>query len=165
FSMTLQGEERRFDAGYADLARLAYAAPADKLAQGRGELLLGSGNALLPPGQGLRVRGRLESLDVAPWQQQLERFAGQAPGDNARQNLLGVDLSIGQLKAFGLDLNQAVVRLARGSAAWDLRLDSREVIGNARIPDAKAAPMSVRLQTLRLPAANPAQVQAEDAPD
>src|SRR5690606_18616917 len=64
FSMTLQGEERRFDAGYADLARLAYAAPADKLAQGRGELLLGSGNALLPPGQGLRVRGRLESLDV-----------------------------------------------------------------------------------------------------
>ncbi|MCO7592937.1 MULTISPECIES: YhdP family protein [Pseudomonas] len=165
FSMTLQGEERRFDAGYADLARLAYAAPADKLAQGRGELLLGSGNALLPPGQGLRVRGRLESLDVAPWQQQLERFAGQAPGDNARQNLLGVDLSIGQLKAFGLDLNQAVVRLARGSAAWDLRLDSREVIGNARIPDAKAAPMSVRLQTLRLPAADPAQVQAEDAPD
>ncbi|MDF0730324.1 YhdP family protein [Pseudomonas entomophila] len=165
FSMNLQGAERRFDASYADLARFAYAAPLDKLAQGRGELLLGSGEATLPAGQGLRVRGRVETLDLGPWQQQMERFAGQDPGGSARQSLQGVDLSIGQLKAFGLDLNQAVVRLARGGGAWDLRLDSREVIGNARIPDAKVAPMVVRLQTLRLPPADAEQEQAEDAPD
>lgn len=66
FSLTLQGPERRIDAGYADLARFAYAAPADKLGQGRGELLLGSGEANPPAGQGLRVRGHLETLDLAP---------------------------------------------------------------------------------------------------
>ncbi|QVM92401.1 TIGR02099 family protein [Pseudomonas entomophila] len=166
FSLTLQGPERRIDASYADLARFAYAAPADKLAQGRGELLLGAGEASVPSGQGLRVRGRLEALDLALWQQQMERFAGQDPGGSARQNLQGVDLSIGQLKAFGMDLNQAVVRLARGGQAWDLRLDSKEVIGNARIPDAKATPMTIRLQTLRLPPASATtEEQAENAPD
>ncbi|QCI14483.1 TIGR02099 family protein [Pseudomonas putida] len=165
FSMNLQGAERRFDAAYADLTRFAYAAPADKLAQGRGELLLGAGTAQVPAGQGLRVRGRLESLDLAPWQAQAERLGGSDPGGSARQSLQSVDLSIGQLKAFGMDLNQAVVRLARSGPAWDLRLDSREVIGNARLPDAKGAAMAVRLQTLRLPAADPAQAQAEEGPD
>ncbi|MFJ2522177.1 YhdP family protein [Pseudomonas capeferrum] len=165
FSMNLQGQERRFDASYADLARFAYAAPGDKLAQGRGELLLGTGQAQVPSGQGLRVRGHLETLDLAPWQAQMASLGGDDPGGSARQSLQSVDLSIGQLKAFGMDLNQAVVRLARGGPAWDLRLDSKEVIGNARVPDAKAAPMSVRLQTLRLPAADPAQAQAEEGPD
>ncbi|MFT0867026.1 YhdP family protein [Pseudomonas sp. CAM1A] len=165
FGLTLQGPERRIDGSYADLARFAYAAPADKLAQGRGELLLGTGEASVPPGQGLRVRGRLETLDLAPWQQQMERLAGKDPGGSARQNLQSVDLSIGQLKAFGMDLNQAVIRLMRGGPAWDLRLDSQEVIGNARIPDAKATPMTVRLQSLRLPPADPNEAQAENAPD
>lgn len=165
FSMNLQGAERRFDAAYDELARLAYAAPADKLAQGRGELLLGAGTAQLPTGQGLRVRGRLQTLDLAPWQAQAERLGGSDPGGSARQSLQSVDLSIGQLKAFGMDLNQAVVRLARSGPAWDLRLDSREVIGNARLPDAKGAAMAVRLQTLRLPAADPSQAQDEDGPD
>ncbi|WP_236236749.1 YhdP family protein [Pseudomonas faucium] len=165
FAMNLQGQERRFDAAYDDLARFAYAAPPDKLGQGRGELLLGAGSAQLPASQGLRVRGRLDKLDLAPWQEQASRLAGDDPGGNARQNLQSVDLSIGQLKAFGMDLNQAVVRLARSGPAWDLRLDSKEVIGNARLPDAKAAPLTVRLQTLRLPAADPAQAQAEEGPD
>ncbi|NIF28777.1 TIGR02099 family protein [Pantoea sp. Tr-811] len=165
FSMNLQGPERRFDARYDELAQLAYAAPLEKLGQGRGELLLGAGQAQLPTGQGLRVRGRLDSLDLAPWQEQAARFAGDDPGGNARQNLQSVDLSIGQLKAFGMGLNQAVVRLARGGPAWDLRLDSKEVIGNARVPDAQGAPITVRLQTLRLPAADPAEAQSEEGPD
>lgn len=126
FSLTLQGPERRIDASYGELARFAYAAPADKLGQGRGELLLGTGDASLPAGQGLRVRGRLEALDLAPWQQQMERLGGQDPSGNARQNLQSVDLSIGQLKAFGMDLNQSVIRLARGGPAWDLRLTARK---------------------------------------
>jgi uncharacterized protein YhdP len=85
----------------------------------------------------------------------MSSLAGQDPGGSARQNLQGVDLSIGQLKAFGMDLNQAVVRLARSGPAWDLRLDSKEVIGNARIPDAKGAPLTIRLPSLRLPPADP----------
>lgn len=165
FSMNLQGTERRFDVSYADLARFAYAAPPERLTEGRGELLLGTGQAQLPPGPGLRVRGRLDSLDVEAWQQQLGRLAGNDPGGNARQTLRNVDVSIGQVKAFGMLLNQAVVRLDRAGAGWSMRLDSREAIGNARLPDAKAAPLAVDLQTLRLPAADPASSQAKDAPD
>lgn len=165
FAMNLQGDDRRFDVRYADLARFAYAAPADKLDAGRGELLLGTGQAQLPAEQGLRVRGRLDALDVQAWQQQLERLAGGDPGGSARQTLRSVDVSIGQVKAYGMDLHQAVVRLGRAGTGWSLRLDSQEVIGNARLPDAKTAPMVVDLQTLHLPAADPAQAQAEDAPD
>ncbi len=165
FGMTLQGAERRFDARYADLAQLAYAATLDKPDQGRGELVLGGGSANVPGAQGLRVRGRLETLDLEPWQQQMSKYAGQDPGGSARQTLQSVDLSIGRLSAFGTELNQAVVRLARVASAWDLRLDSREVMGNARLPDAKAAPMVVTLQTLRLPPADPQQEAADDAPD
>ncbi len=161
FSLSLDGAERRMDARYADLAQLAYVAPAERLTQGRGELLLGSGQATPPAGQGLRLRGRLESLDVDAWQQQAGQFAGDDPGGGARQVLQSADLSIGQIKASGMTLNQAVVRLTRSGGAWDLRLDSREVIGDARLPDAKAAPLVVRLQTLRLPPADPGQ--ADDA--
>src|SRR5690606_21267948 len=135
------------------------------LAQGRGELLLGAGDAQIPAGQGLRVRGRLEALDLEPWQEQAARLAGDDPGGSTRQNLQSVDLSIGQLKAFGMDLNQAGGRPIRGGPPGSLRLDSKEVVGNARVPDAKGAPMVVRLQTLRLPAADAAEEQAEDGPD
>ena len=165
FGMTLDGPQRRFDARYGVLAQLAYAAPAEALDQGRGELLLGNGTPQLPSGQGLRVRGRLERLDLEPWQQQMTHLTGQDSGGSAQQRLQGVNLSIGQLKAFGMELNQALVRVDRGGAGWDLRLDSREVVGNARVPDGKNSPMVVNLRTLRLPAAQPPASQADDAPD
>ncbi len=165
FRMTLQGSERRFDAAYADLAAMAYAAPAGKLDQGRGELLLGGGTPQLPPGQGLRVRGKVAELDIEPWQKQVGSLAGDDPSGSARQFLRGADLSIGKLKAYSLDLNQAVVRLDRNADNWALRLDSQEVIGNARIPDAKAAPIAVNIQTLHLPAADPAEEASPDSPD
>lgn len=165
FSMSLQGPERRFNVVYADVAKAIYAAPMDKLDQGRGEVLFGAGTAQLPPGQGLRVRGRLPELDLEPWQKQLDRVAGNDPGGSAKQVLRGVDLSIGQLKGFGLNLAQAVVRVDRGGNLWAVRLDSKEVIGNARIPDAKGAPMVINLQTIHLPAADPAEASSDDGPD
>ncbi|MCP8351053.1 TIGR02099 family protein [Pseudomonas sp. FBF18] len=165
FKMNLQGPQQRFDVAYADVARLAYAAPAGKLGQGRGELLLGNGTAQLPAGQGLRVRGRLAQLDIEPWQKQFEQMAGDDPGGNARQVLNSVDVSIGQLKGFGQTLNQAVVRLDRGSNFWNLRLDSKEVIGTARLPDAKGAPIVINLPTLHLPPSDPADASAVDGPD
>ncbi|RWU25399.1 TIGR02099 family protein [Pseudomonas alkylphenolica] len=165
FSMTLQGPERRFSLSYADVANLLYAAPMDKLEQGRGELVFGGGSAQLPTAQGLQVRGRLPELDLQPWQEQAQSLAGNDAGGSARQMLRSVDLSIGKLKGFGLNLNQAVVRLDRNSNNWALRLDSKEVIGNARVPDAQGAPMVVNLQTIHLPAADPAEVTSPNAPD
>ena len=67
--MTLSGRERRYWADYGELASLNLAAPAGALAEGRGELVVGGGAAGLPPGQGLRVRGRLDELDVDAWKQ------------------------------------------------------------------------------------------------
>ncbi|MDD1979235.1 MULTISPECIES: YhdP family protein [Pseudomonas] len=165
FGMTLQGPERRFSLSYANVANMLYAAPMDKLAQGRGELVFGGGSAQLPSRQGVQVRGRLAELDLQPWQQQAEALAGKDAGGSAAQLLRSVDLSIGKLKGFGLNLNQAVVRLDRNSNNWALRLDSQEIIGNARVPDAKGAPLVVNLQTIHLPAADPAEVASPNAPD
>ncbi|MFQ6573349.1 YhdP family protein [Pseudomonas sp. UM16] len=165
FGMTLQGPERRFSLSYDNVANMLYAAPMDKLAQGRGELVFGGGSAQLPNGQGIQVRGRLAELDLQPWQQQAEGLAGKDAGGSAAQLLRSVDLSIGKLKGFGLNLNQAVVRLDRNSNNWALRLDSKEIIGNARVPDAKGAPLVVNLQTIHLPAADPAEVASPNAPD
>ncbi|WP_280042592.1 YhdP family protein [Pseudomonas sp. Hg5Tf] len=165
FGMTLQGPERRFSLSYANVANMLYAAPMDKLAQGRGELVFGGGSAQLPSRQGVQVRGRLAELDLQPWQQQAEALAGKDAGGSAAQLLRSVDLSIGKLKGFGLNLNQAVVRLDRNSNNWALRLDSQEIIGNARMPDAKGAPLVVNLQTIHLPAADPAEVASPNAPD
>lgn len=165
FRMNLQGSERRIDVAYTDLASLAMAAPAGKVEQVRGELLLGGGTAQLPSGQGLRVRGKLAELDVEGWQNKAGNYAGDDPGGSARQILRDIDLSIGKLTAYSVELNQAVVRLGRNSDNWDLRLDSQEVIGNARIPDAKAAPIAINLQTLHLPAPDPTEEASPDAPD
>ncbi|MFY9963687.1 YhdP family protein, partial [Pseudomonas sp.] len=103
FGMTLQGPERRFSLSYANVANMLYAAPMDKLAQGRGELVFGGGSAQLPSRQGVQVRGRLAELDLQPWQQQAEALAGKDAGGSAAQLLRSVDLSIGKLKGFGLN--------------------------------------------------------------
>ncbi len=57
FRMTLQGAERRYWFNYGELADFTFAAPSGKLAEGRGELFLGDGAALLPPGKGCGYEG------------------------------------------------------------------------------------------------------------
>ena len=165
FRMNLGGSERRVDATYDGLASLAMAAPAGKTEQVRGELVLGGGAAQLPGSQGLRVRGKLAEVNLDDWQSKASSYTGDDPGGSARQILRGVDLSVDKIKAYNFELNQAVVRLDRNADNWGLRLDSQEVIGNARIPDAKAAPIVVDLPTLRLPPADPADATAPEAPD
>jgi uncharacterized protein (TIGR02099 family) len=165
FRMTLQGPERRYWVNYGELANFTFAAPKDNFAGGRGELFLGSGNAMLPDTKGLRVRGELSELDVGPWQELMSKYAGQDPGGSAKQLLSGVDVKVGKLKAFGTTLDQASVQLTRKPSAWALQLDSQQVKGNASIPDAKAAPMVINLQTVRLPAPDPKVLADENTPD
>ena len=165
FRMTLQGPERRYWVNYGELANFTFAAPKDNFAGGRGELFLGSGNAMLPDTKGLRVRGVLSELDVGPWQDLINKYAGQDPGGNAKQLLSGADIKVGKLRAFGTTLDQASVQLTRKPSAWALQLDSQQVKGNASIPDAKAAPMVINLQTVRLPAPDPKVLADENSPD
>ena len=165
FRMTLQGAERRYWLDYGDLADFTFAAPASNFAEGRGELFLGSGNAVLPGAKGLRIRGVLSELDVEPWKALVDRYAGQDPGGSAKQLLSGADFRVGKLTGFGTTLDQARVQLDRKSAAWGLQLDSQQVKGTVGLPDAKGAPIAVNLQYVRLPAPDPAVQADENAPD
>ena len=165
FRMTLQGAERRYWLDYGDLADFTFAAPATNFAEGRGELFLGSGNAVLPGAKGLRIRGVLSELDVEPWKALVDRYAGQDPGGSAKQLLSGADFRVGKLTGFGTTLDQARVQLDRKPAAWGLQLDSQQVKGTVGLPDAKGAPIAVNLQYVRLPAPDPAVQADENAPD
>ncbi|MEK1841327.1 MAG: YhdP family protein, partial [Pseudomonas sp.] len=165
FRMTLQGPERRYWATYGELANFTFAAPTGNFADGRGELFLGGGSAVLPGAKGLRVRGVLSELDVAPWQDLVTKYAGQDPGGSAKQLLSGADLKVGKLTGFGTTLDQASVQLARKPAAWTLQLDSQQAKGSVGIADAKAAPIAVNLQYVRLPARDPTALADENSPD
>ncbi|MBN3863073.1 TIGR02099 family protein [Pseudomonas frederiksbergensis] len=165
FRMTLQGPERRYWVNYGELADFTFAAPTGNFIDGRGELFLGGGNAVLPGTKGLRVRGVLSELDVAPWQDLVNKYAGQDPGGSAKQLLSGADLKVGKLSGFGTTLDQASVQVTRKPATWALQLDSQQTRGTVGIPDAKGAPIAVNLQYVRLPAPDPTVLADENSPD
>lgn len=163
--MTLQGQERRYWVKYGELASFTFEAPPGNFAEGRGELFLGNGDAVLPGAKGLRVRGALSELDIGPWKDLVDKYAGQDPGGSAKQLLSSADFKIGKLSGFGTTLDQASVQVNRKPAAWALQLDSQQVKGTVGIPDAKAAPIAVNLQYVRLPAPDPTVLADENSPD
>lgn len=165
FRMTLQGTDRRYWVNYGELANFTYEAPAGNFTDGRGELLLGGGQAVVPGAKGLRVRGTLSELDIGPWKDLADKYAGQDPGGSAKQLLSSADLKIGKLSAFGTTLDQASVQVNRKPAAWALQLDSQQVKGSVGLPDAKSAPIAINLQTVRLPAPDPTVLADENSPD
>jgi uncharacterized protein (TIGR02099 family) len=165
FRMTLQGPERRYWVNYDQLANFTYAAPSSGFADGRGELFLGAGEAVLPGAKGLRIRGVLSELDVAPWQDLVNKYAGQDPGGSANKLLNSADIKVGKLTAFGTTLDQASVQLNRKPGAWALALDSQQAKGTASLPDAKGVPIAVNMQYVKLPAADPNVQTDENAPD
>lgn len=165
FRMTLQGAERRYWFDYCDLANLTFAAPNGKFEDGRGELFLGYGDPVLPVTKGLRIRGVLSELDVAPWQALAERYAGKDPGGSAKQLLSSADFKVNKLIAFGTQLDQVRLQMKRSGAAWDLNINSKQATGAVTLPDAKNAPIKVTMQTIRLPAPDPKAVSDPNAPD
>jgi uncharacterized protein (TIGR02099 family) len=165
FRMTLQGPERRYWLNYGELADFTFAAPTDNFADGRGELFLGGTSAVLPGSKGLRVRGVLSELDVGPWIDLADKYAGQDPGGSAKQLLSGADFKVGKLTALGTTLDQASVQLTRNPTAWTLQLDSRQAKGSAGLPDAKGVPIAINLQYVRLPAPDPKVLADENSPD
>ncbi|MBO6277243.1 MAG: TIGR02099 family protein, partial [Pseudomonas sp.] len=165
FRMTLQGAERRYWFDYGDLVNLTFAAPNGKFEDGRGELFLGDGKPVLPTTKGLRIRGVLSELDVAPWQALVERYAGNDPGGSAKQLLSSADFKVGKLIAFGTQLDQVRLVMKRVAASWALQIDSKQAIGAVTLPDANNAPIVVNMQTIRLPAPDPKTVADENAPD
>ncbi len=165
FRMTLQGAERRYWFDYGELANFTFAAPPDKFNDGRGELFLGDGDAVLPGAKGLRIRGVLSELDIDPWKKLVDRYAGNDPGGNAKQLLSGADFKVGKLTGFGTQFDQVSLQLDRKPAAWGLQLDSQQAKGAVNLPDAKGAPIAVNLKYVKLPAPDPTAQADENAPD
>ena len=165
YRMTLQGAERRYWFDYGELANFTFAAPPDKFNDGRGELFLGDGDALLPGAKGLRIRGVLSELDIDPWKKLVDRYAGNDPGGNAKQLLSGADFKVGKLTGFGTQFDQVSLQLNRKPAAWGLQLDSQQAKGTVNLPDAKGAPIAVNLKYVKLPAVDPSVQADENAPD
>lgn len=165
FRMTLQGAERRYWFDYGDLANLTFASPHGKFEDGRGELFLGGGTPVLPTTKGLRIRGVLSELEIAPWQALVERYAGKNPGGSAKQMLSSADFKVGKLIGFGTQLDQVSLNLKRTGSAWGLQIDSKQAVGAVRLPDSSSAPIVVTMQTIRLPAPDPKAVTDENAPD
>ncbi|KAB0521206.1 YhdP family protein [Pseudomonas extremorientalis] len=165
FRMTLQGAERRYWFDYGELANFTFAAPPDKFNDGRGELFLGDGDAVLPGAKGLRIRGVLSELDIDPWKKLVDRYAGNDPGGSAKQLLSGADFKIGKLTGFGTQFDQVNLQLDRKPAAWGVQLDSQQAKGSVNLPDAKGAPIAINLQYVRLPAMDPTVQADENAPD
>ncbi|MVV52390.1 TIGR02099 family protein [Pseudomonas sp. PB120] len=165
FRMTLQGPERRYWVSYGNLANFTFAAPPGSFADGRGELFLGGGEAVLPGTKGLRVRGVLSELDVGPWQDLVNKYAGQDPGGSAKQLLSGADLQIGKLTALGTTLDQASVQVVRKPTSWNLQLDSQQAKGSTVLPDAKGVPITINMQYIKLPAPDPTVLADENSPD
>lgn len=165
FRMTLQGAERRYWFDYGELANFTFAAPPDKFNDGRGELFLGDGDAVLPGAKGLRIRGVLSELDIDPWKKLVDRYAGNDPGGSAKQLLSGADFKVGKLTGFGTQFDQVNLQLDRKPAAWGLQFDSQQAKGTVNLPDAKGAPIAINLQYVRLPAVDPSVQADENAPD
>ncbi|AZF30374.1 putative exported protein [Pseudomonas sp. R4-35-07] len=165
FRMTLQGAERRYWFDYGELANFTFAAPPDNFNEGRGELFLGDGDAVLPGAKGLRIRGVLSELDIDPWKQLANRYAGNDPGGNAKQLLSGADFKVGKLTGFGTQFNQVKLQLDRKPVAWGLQFDSQQAKGTVNLPDAKGAPIAINLQYVKLPAVDPTVQADENAPD
>ncbi|NVZ72727.1 YhdP family protein [Pseudomonas costantinii] len=165
FRMTLQGAERRYWFNYGELANFTFASPPDKFNDGRGELFLGNGDAVLPVTKGLRIRGVLSELDIDPWKKLVDRYAGNDPGGSAKQLLNGADFKVGKLTGFGTQFDQVSLQLDRKPTAWGLQLDSQQAKGTVNLPDAKGAPIAINLQYVKLPAPDPTVQADENAPD
>lgn len=162
--MTLDGDERRYWLDYAGLASLALAAPVGKLEEGRGELVLGVGSATLPGAKGLRVRGRIDELDTAPWMKLAEQYVPREGAEKARL-LRSANLEIGQFKGFGMNLDDLKASLEHSASGWNLGLDSARVQGDIALADAKDAPITIHLKQVRLPTPPKSEAEAEAKPD
>ena len=103
--------------------------------RGRGGWRLGAGlnggDSSLPEGDGVRVRGSLERLELGNWFALLAQpvsALGQAPPE------ADVALSLGELAAFGLSFRELGVVAERSAQEWRLALAGDTVDGALTVP-------------------------------
>lgn len=153
--MTLHGQERRYWIEHANLASLSFAAPPDRLNKGRGELRLGGGLSHLPTTSGLRVYGKLASLDLAEWKNWLANsgLVGAEGGSSlgGATVLSSVQLEIAKVTGFGMTVPDVNLELSRKPRSWVLDVRSPLVAGSVTRPDLQDSPLDINVQYVQLP--------------
>ena len=112
------GEDHRF--------ALSFRNREGELSFRRGAVRFGGAEPLLPPRDGLSVSGELAAVDFDDW---WTLFRRQVPGGSAAGLLLGAELAIANLSAFGQSLGPTDVSLRQQAARWHLQADSEPIAG------------------------------------
>jgi uncharacterized protein YhdP len=125
----------------------AIAALGDGARVERGEIRLGRGRALLPEHAGVRVAGTADRLDVDAWKRVIETGAAET---GALTGVTGIDVSLGQLDAFGRSYHQMRLSATRDEGMWTADVKSREMAGKIVVPPEEDAEWRADLQYLNI---------------
>lgn len=140
---------------YGDIhAQLALALLSDGGIRLQGaDIRCGKGQSQGPLPARLSLRGRLQRLDLEAWWRWYRHHSGEATGGlGVGTRDLGVDLRVGRLRVFGLDLRNAGLNLERMPQGWDLGLTSEPLQGRVRVPDdPNLEPLILDIKRLWLP--------------
>ena len=112
------GEDQRF--------ALSFRNRDGELSFRRGGVRFGGAEPLLPPRDGLSLNGELGSVNFDDWR---ALFRRQFPAGSAARLLLGAELAIVDLTAYGQPLGATDVSLRLQAARWQLQVDSEPVSG------------------------------------
>lgn len=114
----------------------------------RGQLVLGEGGPLTPPGEGrLLIEARLPVFDLGAWLPILET---PAEGDSSLPSKMDLRARFDRLEALGESWEAMQVQGQRDASGWRLRLESPRLAGLVRLParPSPAEPLSVDLARL-----------------
>lgn len=110
---------------------------------------------------GLLVSGEISDFNYQEWQEVALSFASEE-GQPASELVRMVDVRIGNLNAFGVDLPTVETVLTRQGPAWELYLENEILQGDFLFPDSAADPYDVQLSYLRFPKDEDEEGNAEE---
>lgn len=120
-----------------------------------GEIYLGGRNEnfairALNDAPGLLVNGTVSDFNLEEWEAVVAAFGGD--GNSGVNELVRlVDVDVGNLQVFGVDLPAINTVLQRENRSWKLYLENEQIQGDFIFPDDKTQPYEVELAYLRLP--------------
>ena len=97
----------------------------------RGSVRFGGDYPLLPPRDGLTINGTVGQLRLEEW---WSLFKGEVSEGSLSELLLGSNLEIADLSAFGQHLGQTNIALRQEPAQWRLDVESEPVAGTISVP-------------------------------
>ena len=101
------------------------------------------------------IKGQLDNIDIARWSTALSPFHAheKAPHTKSSTPFLNtqVSLSIKDVAAAGMHLNNVQLKAYRTEDLWSLYINSPQLAGNIAVPSSQEKPISIDLKHLHLP--------------